>query len=54
MFPLFLKKTADIIFPKLAKICRALLTSGSFLELWRIANVTPILKGNTPTQFPLE
>ena len=54
IFPLFLKKTADIVSPKLAKIFRDLLTSGSFPKPWRTANVTPIPKGSTPTQFPLE
>ena len=48
---LYFKKNADLIYPKLAKIFHALLTSGSFPELWRIANVIPISKGNTPTQF---
>ena len=42
------------IFPKLAKFFRALLTSSSFDESWKIDNVTPIPKGSTPTQFPLE
>ena len=54
IFPLFLMKIADFISSKLAKIFRALLTSGSFLESWRIANVTPIPKGSTPVEFPLE
>ena len=54
MFYLFLKKTADLFSPKLAKPFLALLTSGSFPESWRIANVKPILKSSTPIQFPLE
>ena len=41
---LFLKKNVDLISAKLAKIFRALLLSGSFPKLWRIANVTPIPK----------
>ena len=52
--PLFLKKTADIVSPKLAKIFHDLLTSGSFPKSLRTANVTPIPKGSTPTQSPLE
>ena len=54
MFLFFLKKTADLISPKLVKIFRALLTSESFSELWRISNVSPIPKGGTPSQFPFE
>ena len=38
--PLLLKKTADLISPKLAKIFHNLLTSGSFTVSWKIANVT--------------
>ena len=54
MFSLFLKKTADLISPKLAQIFRAHLISDSFLELRRIVNVIPIPKGSTPSQFLLE
>ena len=49
MFLLFLKKTAVLISPKLSKIFCALLTFGSFPELRRLANVTPIPKGSIPT-----
>ena len=49
MFYLFLKKTADLFSPKLAKPFLALLTSGSFPESWRIAYVSPIPKDSTPT-----
>ena len=54
IFPLFLKETADLLAPKLAKIFRDLMRSGSFPESWRTANVTPIPKGSSPTQFPLD
>ena len=54
LFPLFLKKIANQLAPKLARIFRLLLSSGSFPETWRQANVTPIPKGCTPTQFPSE
>ena len=52
IFPLFLVKIAKQLAPKLACIFRRLLASGSFPELWRSANVTPIPKGSSPTQFP--
>ena len=52
LFPLFFKKIANEFSPKLAKIFRGLLASGSFPECWRSANVTPIPKGGSPTQFP--
>ena len=45
MFPLFLKKTAVVLAPRLAVVFRWLLRSGSFLVCWRVANVTPIPKG---------
>ena len=54
MFPLFFKKTANQLAPKLSKIFRYLLASGSFPESWRVANVTPIPKGSSPTQYPLD
>ena len=45
MFPLFLKKTAVVLAPRLAGVFRRLLRLGSFLVCWRVANVTPIPKG---------
>ena len=45
MFPLFLKKTAVVLAPRLAVIFRRLLRLGSFPVCWRVANVTPIPKG---------
>ena len=45
VFPLFLKKVADIIAPKLSIIFRKLISLGSFPECWRSANVTSIPKG---------
>ena len=44
-FPLFLKKVAGIIAPKLSIIFRRLMRLGSFPECWRSANVTVIAKG---------
>ena len=45
MFPLFLKKTAVVLSPRLAVVFRRLLHLGSFPVCWRVANVTPIPKG---------
>ena len=45
-FPLFEKKVADIIAPKLRIIFRRLIRLGSFPECWRSANVTAIPKGD--------
>ena len=45
VFPLFLKKVADIIAPKLSIIFRRLIRLESFPDCWRSANVTAIPKG---------
>ena len=45
VFPLFLKKVADIIAPKLSIIICRLIRLGSFPECWQSANVTAIPKG---------
>ena len=45
MFPLFLKRTADVLAPRHSVVFRRLLRLGSFPTCWRQANVTPILKG---------
>ena len=44
MFPLFLKRTADVMASRLSVVFR-LVHLGSFPACWRQANVTPILKG---------
>ena len=44
MFPLFLKRTADVLTPRLSVVFRQLLRLGSFPSCWRQANVTPIPK----------
>ena len=44
MFPLFLKRTADVMAPRLSVVFRWLVRLGSFLDGWRQANVTPIPK----------
>ena len=45
MFPLFLKRTADVMAPGLSEVFRQLVRLGSFAACWRQANVTPIPKG---------
>ena len=45
MFPLFLKRTADVMTPRLSVVSRRLVRLGSFPACWRKANVTPIPKG---------
>ena len=45
MFPHFLKRTADVIAPRLSVVFRRLVRLGSFLDCWRQVNVTPIPKG---------
>ena len=45
MFPLFLKRMADVLAPHLSVVFRWLLRPGSFPACWRQANVTPIPKG---------
>ena len=45
MFPLFLKRTADVMAPRLSVVFRRLVRLGSFQACWRQANVTQIPKG---------
>ena len=45
MFPLFLKRTADVMAPRLSVVFRRLVRLGNFPACWRRANVTPIPKG---------
>ena len=45
MFPLFLKRTADVMPPHLCVMFQLLDRLGSFPACWRQANVTPISKG---------
>ena len=45
MFPLFLKRTADVMAPRLSVVFPRLVPIGSFLACWRQANDTPIPKG---------
>ena len=45
MFPLFLKRTTDVMATRLSVVFRWLVRLGSFPACWRQANVTPIPKG---------
>ena len=45
MFPLFLKRTADVLAPCLSVVFWRIVRLGSFSACWRQANVTPISKG---------
>ena len=46
MFPLFLKRTADVMAPGLRVVIRRLVRLGSFPARWRHSNVTPIREGS--------
>ena len=48
MFPIFLKRTAYVMAPRLNVVFRQLVHLGSFPACWRQANVTPIPK-NLPS-----
>ena len=45
MFPLFLKRTAEVLAPRISVAFRQLLHMDSFHACWRVANVTKIPKG---------
>ena len=49
VFPLFLKRTADVLGPRLTVVCQRLLCQSNFPDCWRQANVTSITKG--PSSF---
>ena len=42
---LFLKRTANVMAPRLSEVFRWLVRLGSFSACWILANVTPIPKG---------
>ena len=44
MFPIFLKKTADVMAPRLSVVFRRLVRLCSFPACWRQANISPIPK----------
>ena len=45
IFPIFLKRTADVMAPRFSVVFRRLVRLGSFPACWRQANITPIPKG---------
>ena len=45
VFPLFLKRTTDVLVPRLSEVFWRRVRLGSFPACWRQANVTPITKG---------
>ena len=45
MFPLFFKRAADVLAPRLGVVFQRLLRMGRSPACWRLANVTPIPKG---------
>ena len=45
MFPLFLKRTEDVMAPRLSVVFWRLIDLGRFPACWRQANVTPIPNG---------
>ena len=45
MFPLFLKRTTDVMAPCHSVVFRRLVRQGSFPDCWRQAIATPITKG---------
>ena len=47
MFPLFLKRTAEVSATSLNVVFRRLVRLGSFPACWRQANVTPIPRGQS-------
>ena len=44
MFPIFLKRTADVSAPRLSVVFQRLVRLGSFPPCWFQANITPIQK----------
>ena len=54
IFPIFLKKTADFIAPKIATIFRKLVRLGSFASVWRMGNIAALPKGLSPSSSPSE
>ena len=53
MFPLLLKRTADVMAPRISVVFRRLVRLCSIPACWRQANVTPIPKGHRPPLLPI-
>ena len=52
IFPLFLKKNAQVLAPKISTILRKLIRAGSFPSFWRSGNITPLPKGASASSDP--
>lgn len=52
LFPLFLKRLAPRLSPKLAVVFRILIRRGTFPECWRLGNITPVPKGVSSSPSP--
>ena len=54
ILPIFLKKTANIIAPKITAIFRKLVRLSCFPSLWRTGNIAALPKGLNPSSSPSE
>ena len=54
IFPLFLKKNAQLLAPKISTILRKLIRAGSFPSFWRSGNITPLPKGASASSDPAD
>ena len=54
IFPLFLKKNANYLAPKLAVIFRKLARRDSFCRCWRIGDITPLCKCGSGSSCPTD
>ena len=54
MFPLFLKRTAEVLAPHFAVVFRLLLRLGSFPVCWRVLMSPQFQRVHLPTQHPIK
>ena len=54
ILPIFLKKTADYLAPKITTIFRKLVRIASFPHVWRTGNIAALPKGLNPSSSPSE
>ena len=52
IFPLFFKKTCEVLSPKLAVIFRKDSRMGAFSLVWRFGNITPLSKCSSNSSYP--
>ena len=52
IFPLFLKKNAQVLAPKISAFLRKLVRAGSFSSFWRLGNIAPLPKGVSASSDP--